>query len=175
MLAEGDSDWDHQSNRALSLVQYTLDHLGTQPDLEWLVERHTVAFQTLVLVWEFGPAEQGTGWSVEEVELKLQGVEHWDNNVLEFDREVGQKPQWIGPQDMADMEQQGEECSLVDILHAQRVVVEQGKYSESQGREGEVPVELMVVVCLYVAEWLLLWRQWGPSDKVSVQQLLLKL
>ena len=158
MLVEGNSDWDHQWDRALS-------HLGTQPDQEWLEEKHTVAFQTLVLACENGLAELGIGgWSAEEVELKLKGVElnlqgvgRWDN-MLEIDGEVGQKPRWVGPQDMADTEQQGKEVRSLaaDILHTQQVVVEQGKCSESQGREGEVPVELMVVVCLYVAEWLLL-------------------
>ena len=54
-------------------------------------------------------------------------------------------------------------------------MVEQGKYSESQGREGEVPAELMVAVCLYVAEWLLLRWLWEMLDKDSVQQWLLKL
>lgn len=83
---------------------------------------------------------------------------------------MGQKPQWVGPQNMADTEQQGKECSLVDILHTQEVVVEQDKYFESQDREGEVPVELTVVVCLYVAEWLLLQWEWELSDKVLVWQ-----
>ena len=96
MLVEGHSDW---WDRALSPAPHSVNHLGTRPDQEWLVEKHTVAFQTLVLAWENGLAEQGRGGSVEEVELKLkgvelklQGVEHWDN-MLEFDGEVGQKPQ----------------------------------------------------------------------------------
>ena len=180
MLVKGDPDWDHQWGRVLFQEQYSLGHLDTRPGQEWLVagtaaeEKYTVAFQTLALTWEIVVAEQGRGWSAEEVELKLLGVEHLDN-MPELDQEVGQKLQWVGPQDMADTEQQDKQHFLVDILHRQWVVDEQGKYFEFQGRVGEVPEELMVGACPYMAELLLLQWQWELLDKVLVHQSLLKL